>query len=54
MHQLPEINQQQLPGKIELIHDALVMGIKNYFGKLNLKKRYSGFPAELILLLPLY
>ncbi|HPE55878.1 MAG TPA: NAD+ synthase [Bacteroidales bacterium] len=42
LHQLPEINQQQLPGKIELIHDALVMGIKNYFGKLNLKKAILG------------
>jgi len=30
------------PGKIPLIHDALVMGIQNYFGKLGLKKAIVG------------
>jgi NAD+ synthase (glutamine-hydrolysing) len=30
------------PSKIALIHDALVMGIKNYFGKLGFKKAILG------------
>jgi NAD+ synthase (glutamine-hydrolysing) len=30
------------PGKIELIHDALVMGIKDYFGKMGLKTAILG------------
>ncbi len=31
-----------LPSKIMLIHDALVMGIRNYFGKLGFKKAILG------------
>jgi NAD+ synthase (glutamine-hydrolysing) len=30
------------PGKIELIHDALVMGVRNYFQKLGFKKAILG------------
>ncbi len=36
----PEV--QKSFSKIELIHDALVMGIKNYFGKLGFKKAILG------------
>ena len=36
------------PSKIALIHDALVMGIKNYFGNLDLKKPFWAYPVELI------
>ncbi|MCB2222054.1 MAG: NAD+ synthase [Bacteroidetes bacterium] len=39
---LPGIPQEQLTSKIELIHDALVMGIRNYFGKLGLKQAILG------------
>jgi NAD+ synthase (glutamine-hydrolysing) len=34
--------KEKNPGKIELIHDALVMGIRNYFGKLGFKKAILG------------
>jgi NAD+ synthase (glutamine-hydrolysing) len=33
---------KEVPGKINLIHDALVMGIRNYFGKLGFKKAVLG------------
>jgi NAD+ synthase (glutamine-hydrolysing) len=42
MDSLPPVKQDNIPGKIELIHDALVMGIKNYFGKLGLKQAILG------------
>ncbi len=35
-------NKKSGPGEIELIHDALVMGIKNYFHKLGFKKAILG------------
>lgn len=35
-------NQQEIPSKIELMHDALVMGIKDYFAKLGFKKAIVG------------
>lgn len=34
--------KEKNPGKIELIHDALVMGIRNYFGKLGFNKAILG------------
>jgi len=37
-----EVQKGILPEKIELIHDALVMGIKNYFQKLGFKKATLG------------
>jgi NAD+ synthase (glutamine-hydrolysing) len=37
-----EIPAEQLPAKINLIHDALVMGIRNYFTKLGFKKAILG------------
>jgi NAD+ synthase (glutamine-hydrolysing) len=39
-----ELNREDVktPGKIELIHDALVMGIKDYFGKMGLKTAILG------------
>jgi NAD+ synthase (glutamine-hydrolysing) len=36
------IHQPQVKDKIRLIHDALVMGIKDYFGKLGFKKAILG------------
>ncbi len=39
---LKPVPQENMPGKTQLIHDALVMGIKNYFGKLGLKKAILG------------
>lgn len=36
----PETNTY--PAKIELIHDALILGIRDYFGKLGLKKAILG------------
>jgi NAD+ synthase (glutamine-hydrolysing) len=39
---LHEIKQFDNPKKIELIHDALVYGIKEYFGKMNFKKAILG------------
>ncbi|MDD4373738.1 MAG: NAD+ synthase [Bacteroidales bacterium] len=36
-----------LPGKIERIHDALVMGIRNYFEKLNFTKAVLGLSGGL-------
>lgn len=35
-------NQQFVPEKIELMHDALVMGIKDYFKKMGFKKAILG------------
>lgn len=37
-----ESTSQSSPDKIELIHDALVMGIRNYFEKLGFKKAILG------------
>ncbi len=43
MDNLPkEIKQKDDPKKIALIHDALVMGVKNYFQKLGFKKAVLG------------
>lgn len=43
LEKLPQaIREGKLPEKIELIHDALVMGIKNYFQKLGFKKATLG------------
>lgn len=43
MDHLPkEIKQKEKPKKIALIHDALVMGVKNYFQKLGFKKAVLG------------
>lgn len=43
LEKLPQaIRVGKLPEKIELIHDALVMGIKNYFQKLGFKKATLG------------
>ncbi len=41
---LPSVKKSVQPGKteIELIHDALVMGVKNYFQKLGFKKAILG------------
>jgi len=36
------ITKKEIPSKIELIHDALVMGIRNYFEKLGFKKAILG------------
>lgn len=36
------IHREQTKHKMTLIHDALVMGIRNYFGKLGLKKAILG------------
>ncbi|HMQ49572.1 MAG TPA: NAD+ synthase [Saprospiraceae bacterium] len=36
------VEQEQHKDKMPLIHDALVMGIRNYFGKLGLKKAILG------------
>jgi NAD+ synthase (glutamine-hydrolysing) len=36
------VHQPQVKDKIRLIHDALVMGIKDYFGKLGFKKAILG------------
>ncbi len=42
LHQsVPDI-QPENPSEIALIHDALVMGIRNYFGKLGFKKAILG------------
>ncbi len=35
-------DNQHIPGKTQLIHDALVMGIKDYFGKLGFTKAILG------------
>lgn len=35
-------DQQEVPSKINLIHDALVMGIRNYFGKLGFQRAILG------------
>jgi NAD+ synthase (glutamine-hydrolysing) len=35
-------DQQEVPSKMSLIHDALVMGIRNYFQKLGFKKAILG------------
>jgi len=35
-------SEKQSPSKIELIHDALVMGVKNYFQKLGFKQAILG------------
>ncbi|MDP3463149.1 MAG: NAD+ synthase [Bacteroidales bacterium] len=37
-----QIDNQNIPEKIERIHDALVMGIRNYFGKLGFRKAILG------------
>lgn len=37
-----EKNQPQAKSKMELIHDALVLGVKDYFGKLGFKKAILG------------
>ncbi len=37
-----QADQQQVPSKMSLIHDALVMGIRNYFQKLGFKKAILG------------
>ena len=45
MHQimsLPIIPTEAIPDKISLIHDALVMGIRDYFEKLNFSKAILG------------
>ena len=45
MHQintLPLLNSEAIPDKISLIHDALVMGIRDYFKKLNFSKAILG------------
>ncbi len=43
LDKLPKvIKKGSLPEKIELIHDALVMGLKNYFQKLGFKKAVLG------------
>jgi NAD+ synthase (glutamine-hydrolysing) len=43
LDKLPKaIKKEILPEKIELIHDALVMGLKNYFQKLGFKKATLG------------
>lgn len=39
---LTESISQSSPNKIELIHDALIMGIRNYFEKLGFKKAILG------------
>jgi len=39
---------QKRPSEIALIHDALVMGIRNYFEKLGFKQAILGFRAVLI------
>ena len=38
----PEKETKKQAGKIELIHDALVMGVRNYFQKLGFKKAILG------------
>lgn len=38
----PLENQKPVPDKIELIHDALIMGIRNYFQKLGFTKAILG------------
>ena len=45
MHQiktLPLLTSEAIPDKISLIHDALVMGIRDYFKKLNFSKAILG------------
>jgi len=45
MHQIkkiPIIASEAIPDKISLIHDALVMGIRDYFKKLNFQKAILG------------
>jgi NAD+ synthase (glutamine-hydrolysing) len=39
---ISRMDQQHIPEKTVLIHDALVMGIKNYFGKLGFGKAIVG------------
>ncbi len=37
-----EVNKEQTKNKMALIHDAIVLGIKDYFGKLGFKKAILG------------
>jgi len=41
-NELESITKKETPSKIELIHDALVMGIRNYFDKLGFEKAILG------------
>ena len=42
IEKVKQIQNVKSPSKIALIHDALVMGIKNYFGKLGFQKAILG------------